>query len=86
VYNGVFASYRRGKRTQRNKQILIRIEGIHNDNEAARFIGKRVVWKSTTGNRIDGKIVGIHERRGLIKATFRKGLPGHALGSKIIVK
>ena len=78
-------SYRRGKQTQRNKQILIRIEGINSRNEAGGFIGRRVIWKSKAEKTIVGKIVGIHGRRGLVRVALRKGLPGQALGSQIMI-
>ena len=80
-YEGVFVSYRGGKSTQRNKQALIRIEGINNSSEAALFIGKKIVWK-----RLVGKIVNIHGKNGLVRVAFKKGLPGQALGSRVEVK
>ncbi len=86
MYKGVFVSYRRGKRTQRNKQILIRIEGVNSRSEAARFIGRKSAWESKTGKRILGKVVGIHGRRGLVRVSLKKGLPGQALGSQITIK
>lgn len=86
VYKGVFVSYRRGQRTQRNKQILIRVEEINDRSEASRLIGRKVVWKSGARNSIAGRVVGIHGRRGWVRASFRKGLPGQALGSEVVIK
>lgn len=82
---GVFTSYRRGKHTQRNHQTLIRIEGIDDWKEAARFIGRKVTWNSPTGNVLMGRIVGVHGRRGVVKARFQKGLPGHAIGAAVTI-
>jgi large subunit ribosomal protein L35Ae len=83
---GVFVSYRRGKHTQRNKQILIRIEGINDRDKAARFIGRTVTWKSPRGHPLMGSIVGVHGRRGVVKARFKKGIPGHAIGAELTIR
>jgi large subunit ribosomal protein L35Ae len=85
VDKGVFVSYRRGKRKQRNNQILIRIEGINNRKEAARFIGREVVWKNPKGTSLRGKVVGVHGRGGTLKASFKKSLPGQAIGSELTI-
>lgn len=82
----VFVSYQRGKHAQRNKQILIRIEGIKDRNEAARFIGRKVTWDSPTDRPQMGTIMGVHGRRGVVKARFKNGLPGHALGSELTIR
>lgn len=79
-------SYRRGRFTQRNKQILIKIEGINSRNEAASFIGRKIIWKSKTKKTITGKIVSIHGRNGIVRVNLKKGLPGQAVGSQITIK
>ena len=80
---GVFMSYRRGKHNQRNRQILIKIAGIRDRKEAARFIGRQAIWTSPKGTPHIGKIVGVLGRRGMVKATFQKGLPGDAIGAEL---
>jgi len=86
MYKGVFLSYRRGKYTQRNKQILIKIEGINNHREAASFIGRKVIWKSPKGNPLIGKIISVHGRKGVLRASFKKGLPGQAIGAELTIR
>jgi large subunit ribosomal protein L35Ae len=83
---GVFMIYRRGKHTQRNKQVLIKMKGIDDRKAAARFIGQQVTWTSPTGNPLMGRIVGVHGRRGVVRARFKKGLPGQALGSELTIR
>jgi len=83
---GVFVSYRRGKHTLRNKQVLIKMKGIDDRKEVARFIGWQVTWTSPTGNLLRGRIVGVHGRRGVVRARFKKGLPGQALGSELTIR
>lgn len=86
MIKATFLGYGGGRRTRRNKQALIKIDGIENDGDAASFIGRKVVWKSESGGRLVGKIVGIHGKRGVLRAWFRKGLPGQAIGSKLDVR
>jgi len=86
MYKGIFVSYRRGKYTQKNNQILIRIEEINNRNDAARFIGMEVIWKNQKGTALLGKIVGVHGKGGTLKATFKKSPPGQAIGDELIIQ
>lgn len=50
--------------------------------EACRLVGRKVAWKSGK-NRIVGKIVALHGKKGLVRARFRKGVPGQALGTTV---
>ncbi len=50
--------------------------------QAGQFIGKRVVWKGVNKN-LSGRIVGFHGRNGVVRARFKKGLPGQAMGTTV---
>lgn len=79
---GVIISYRRGPKTQNPKECLIRFLGVESAGEAGRLIGRKVVWP--VGERkCRGKILALHGRKGLVRARFRKGVPGKALGSQV---
>ena len=45
-------------------------------------MNKKVVWKQGK-TKLSGKIFGVHGKRGIVKAKFRKGVPGQALATKI---
>ncbi len=81
----VFVGYRGGLHTQRNKQILLTIEHVDTRDTAAQYIGRNVLWRSPTGAMLRGKISGVHGRRGVMRARFKKGLPGYAVGTEIEV-
>lgn len=51
-------------------------------SKAGQLIGRKVVWKEGK-NEIIGKIVGLHGKKGVVKAKFRKGVPGWATGTAI---
>ena len=79
---GVIESYRVGPRTQKPKECIIRFAHVTSVSEAGRLIGRKVAWKIGK-NKIVGKIVALHGKKGLVRARFRKGVPGQALGTSI---
>ncbi len=85
VIEGVILNFRRGKRTQDTGQVIIRFEGVEG-KEAGKFIGKKIVWVSKRGRKIEGKILGLHGSSGSLRAKFKKNLPGQAIGTKVYIK
>jgi len=78
----VILNYCVGPKTQKPKECILKFPNIKNSDEAARFIGRKVAWP--IGQRkIKGKIIDVHGRKGLVRARFRKGLPGQALGTLV---
>jgi len=57
-----------------------------NREEAAKFVGKEVSWKSSAGKIIRGKIASAHGNKGLVRAIFERGLPGQAMNEECEVK
>ena len=52
--------------------------------EAAKVIGKTVVWTSPAGKELKGTVSALHGRKGNVRAIFADaGLPGQALGQKV---
>jgi large subunit ribosomal protein L35Ae len=81
---GFIVSYRKGPKTQRPKECILHFSNIKSSEEAARLIGRKVVWP-VGERRIRGKIVALHGKGGLVRARFRKGVPGRALGTHVEV-
>jgi large subunit ribosomal protein L35Ae len=80
---GVIVNYRVGPKTQRSKECIIQFDHVKTVSEASRLIGRKVAWKTSKNDRIVGKIVALHGKKGLVRARFRKGLPGQALGTTV---
>jgi len=79
---GFIVSYRRGPKTQRSKECILKFPNVKSSNEAARLIGRKIAWP--VGERTTrGKIVALHGERGLVRVRFRKGVPGPALGTPV---
>jgi large subunit ribosomal protein L35Ae len=79
---GIITSYRTGPKTQSSKELILQFPNIKSSNEAAQLIGRKVAWPAGE-RKIRGKIVALHGKKGLVRARFRKGLPGLALGTSI---
>lgn len=82
VLQGIIVSYKTGPKTQRPKECILQFPNVESSSEVARLVGRKVAWP--VGERkIRGKIVALHGKKGLVRAHFRKGVPGLALGTPI---
>ena len=81
--SGIFINFRQGMFRQYPRNILIRIPGIDSSNTAAKYIGRKVVWRSKSGKKLIGKVVKTHGRNGVLLSRFKKSLPGQAIGSSV---
>ncbi len=82
---GTIASFRRGRHTQTNNQMLIYVNGITNNDKAKPLIGKSIKWKSPSGKEFVGKVASTHGNKGALRVIFEKNLPGQSLGNKVQV-
>ena len=76
--------FRRGRHKIHKKHFIIDVNA-KNKEEAEKFAGKEVIWKSSAGKEIKGKISGSHGNKGLVRAIFEKGLPGQAIAEEVEV-
>ena len=79
---GVIVSCRRGPKTLKPKEYILRFPSVESVSEATRLIGRKVAWP-VGKHKARGKIVALHGKNGLVRARFRKGVPGQALGSLV---
>ncbi|MEM2971760.1 MAG: 50S ribosomal protein L35ae [Candidatus Bathyarchaeia archaeon] len=79
---GMIVNYRVGPKTQKPKECIIQFVNVNYIADASGLIGRKVAWK-TGKNKLIGKIVALHGNKGLVRARFRKGLPGQALGTTV---
>jgi len=83
---GRVIQFRRGRKTIHERHFLIEIENVSNKEEAQKFVGKNVSWKSPAGKEIAGKIAAVHGSKGVVRAIFERGLPGQAITTKVEIK
>lgn len=83
---GIIANFRGGKHTKYNNQMIIYLNEVKNKENAKKMIGKKVIWESPKGKKINGKISNFHGNSGAVKVIFEKGMPGQAIATKIKVE
>ena len=86
MVNAKIIQFRRGRKTIHKRHFLIEIDGVLKKQEAEKFVGKEVKWKSLAGKIIRGKISSAHGNKGIVRAIFEKGLPGQSITTKVEIK
>jgi len=77
--------FRRGLKRIHERHYILNV-GAKSREEAEKFVGKEVSWKSPGEKVITGKISSAHGNRGMVRAIFEKGLPGQARNDNVEVK
>ena len=80
---GIIASFRRGRHTQKNNHMIIYVESLKSKQDSKKLVGKNVKWKSISGKEFTGKVASSHGNKGALRVIFEKGLPGQSLGQKV---
>jgi large subunit ribosomal protein L35Ae len=75
-------NYRIGIRTQYSRECLVQFANVDSAAQAGRLMGQKVVWKGEN-KKLIGKIIGFHGKNGVVRARFKKGVPGQALGTTV---
>lgn len=84
---GVIVNFRRGRKTQKTNQMIV-LTNEADLEKVKKLIGKEVIYTTEGKNKkeIKGKITALHGRKGAVRALFEKGMPGQAIGKKVIIK
>ena len=85
LMEATIANFRQARHHTQMNHMIIYIPGIDTRAKAEKFVGKSVAWKSPAGKEIKGKIASAHGNSGAVRAIFETGMPGQALGQKIVV-
>ena len=85
---GTIVNFRMARHHTKGNHMIIMIEGVDSTEKAEKLVGKEVVWKTPgkKGNEIKGKIASTHGNKGAVRVIFEKGMPGQAIGNKVIIK
>jgi large subunit ribosomal protein L35Ae len=75
-------NYRTGIRAQMSLECLIQFTNADSEKFSGNLIGQKVQWTNGKSMLI-GKIVGFHGKNGVVRARFKKGVPGQAIGSTV---
>lgn len=83
---GIIVNYRRGRKTQTTNQMIVIIPGTDKE-KALKLVGKEAVYtcEGKAKKQIKGKISAAHGNNGAVRIHFETGMPGQAIGAKIII-
>ena len=94
----VFSGFKRGQRTQQENTSILKLENVHNKDDASWYVGKRCVYVYKAHNKtkiagkapsrvrtIWGRITRPHGNTGSVRAKFHHNLPPQAMGQRIRV-
>ena len=79
---GIIVICRRRPKTQKPKEYILSFSDIESVSGAAQLIGRKVAWP-VRKHEVRGKILALHGKNGLVRARFKKGVSGQALGSLV---
>ena len=82
---GIINNFRGGKHTKYDNQMIVIVKTLDTKAKAKNILGKKVVWESPAGKKINGTVSNIHGNSGAVKVLFEKGMPGQAIGQKVII-
>jgi large subunit ribosomal protein L35Ae len=83
---GTIVNFKGGRHTQVGNQMIIAVDSIKNKEEAAKLVGKKVVWKSPAGKEIKGEVRAAHGNKGALRVLFETGMPGQSISSKVDIQ
>jgi len=83
---GVIVNFRGGLHTQRNNQMVVKVDSATTKAGADKFVGKKVVWTSPAGKELIGLVTKAHGNKGALRVRFDKGMPGQSVGTEVKVE
>ncbi len=83
---GTIVNFKGGRHTQVGNQMIIAVDSVKNKEEAAKLVGKKVVWKSPAGKEIKGEVRAAHGNKGVLRVLFETGMPGQSISNKVEIQ
>ncbi len=83
---GIIVNYRRGRKTQTTNQMIVLVPQ-HDKKKAESLVGKSVVYScdGKLKKQIKGEVRAVHGNKGAVRVLFETGMPGQAIGQKVVI-
>ncbi len=78
---GLVYSFRRGADAY-PRDVIVVVPGVEGEALLHKLLNCKVIWRTKTGREIRGKVRKVWSKRGHLLVTFRRALPGQALGTR----
>lgn len=82
----VIVNFRGSRRVKKGNHMIIEVEGINDKVKASELVGKKVVWKTSAGKSLQGKVASPHGNSGALRVIFETGMPGQSIGTKVMIE
>ena len=83
---GVIVNFRGSRRVKSHNQMILLVNSVDNKEKASKLVGKKVVWKTSAGKQLIGKVASAHGNSGALRVIFETGMPGQSIGSKVAIE
>jgi large subunit ribosomal protein L35Ae len=83
---GIIINYRGSHKTQNTNQMIVKVEGVENREQASKLLNKTLTWITITGKEIKGVVLKEHGNSGVVRVKFERGLPGQSIGTKVKIE
>jgi len=83
---GVIVNFRGSRRVKKGNHMIVHISSVDTKEKASKLVGKKVVWKTSAGKQMTGKIAAAHGNSGALRVIFETGMPGQSIGTKVAVE
>ena len=83
---GIIHNFRRSRHATHETHMIIYVAENKNKDDAAKLVGKKVVWTSPAKKEICGTVAAAHGGKGGIRVIFETGMPGQSCGSKVTIQ
>ncbi len=84
--DAVIVNFRLGRHTKSNNHMVVKVKGVDSREKAETMVEKKVSWKSPSGKVIAGTVASAHGNNGAVRVIFERGMPGQAIGKKVVVE
>ncbi len=83
---GTIKNFRMGRHHQHTAHLVVVFNSVDTRTKAAKLVGRKAVWTSPAGKKIEGEIRSAHGNGGAVRVIFQRSLPGQSLGTKVKVE
>jgi len=83
---GIIVNFRGSRRVKKGNHMIINVDGIDSKEKASQLVGKNVVWKTSAGKELNGKVASAHGNSGALRVIFESGMPGQSIGTKVVIE
>ena len=83
---GIIVNFRGSRRVKKGNHMILQVNGVDSKDKALKMVGKKVVWKTSAGKAISGKVASAHGSNGALRVIFETGMPGQSLGTKVAIE